>query len=217
MRSSTLHGSALRSSALWPSVGAAALLAMTPFAFATSAAGTAHETATPPASTQTAAPNTTTEASGHLNDTRARADALSEAKVSMSQAIHTAQRHSHGKALFARFELRHGNPYYLIRTYQHGQVWDGLVNADTGRIAGKGMMVPESKLDPAQMKEVHDLSSAHTSLTEAVARAQRHEGGRVLQAALTENADGQVGYDLQVVHDGKIRTAMINPQSGKFE
>lgn len=201
----------MRTRSLHPLFGAA-LIAAAPLAFASANAPPHGRTSGVTATSQTSTPSAAT-----AQLTEARAQALQSAKVSLTQAIETAQS-MHGKAFFARFELRRSKPYYLLRTFQKQQEWVGLIDADNGRVVGDGRMYPESKLTAEQMRDVRALRTAHTSLWQAVRDAEQHQfGAKVLQASLLAARNGKATYSLDLVQNDHVRVAMINPQNGKLE
>ena len=75
-------------------------------------------------------------------------NAAKTVKVSLSDAINTAQQQNHGTVVSARFELRQGEPEYLIRSFdsQSKQEWVGHIDANTGQMIGQGETVSLSQL-----------------------------------------------------------------------
>ena len=69
---------------------------------------------------------------------RADVKPFEQAKVSLIQAVTDAQKRLGGHPLDARFEVWHGQPTYLIRTYTpSNEVSQERVNADTGDAIGQ--------------------------------------------------------------------------------
>src|SRR5690242_13074389 len=58
------------------------------------------------------------------------------AKLSLIQAATDAKKELRGEPLEARFEMWHGQPSYLIRTFTANQVWQERVDANTGEPIG---------------------------------------------------------------------------------
>lgn len=146
---------------------------------------------------------------------KADIEAAKSAKVSLTDAIDTAQQQNHGDVLAARFELRHGRPEYLIRTFdsQSRKEWLGHVDARTGKIIGQGKSIAVNELPKEDRKEL-TASTAGTSLAQAVQTAEQQRGGKALAAGLSAR-NGQVEYRTELLKsNGKTQMAMINPESG---
>lgn len=138
-----------------------------------------------------------------------------DAKLSLSQALASAQRESRGKPLAARFEVWHGKPVYLIRTYSANQIWETRIDANTGDAIGQPTTVAKGELGRHMQREIDALNNAQTSLTDAVNKAEQQDGGKVIMARV-KPVSGGVTYDVDVVKNGHLHTAMIDAQSGKL-
>lgn len=205
-----------------PTLATAVLAATATFSLAaTGAFAAGDEPTSSTQATDTTTTTTTTTTRHHEDSTRLgappRADVkpFEDAKLSLSQAIASAQRESRGKPLAARFEMWHGKPVYLIRTYAANQIWETRVDANTGDAIGQPTTLSKSQLDPRMQKEVAALDNAQTSLTDAVNKAEQQEGGKVIMARL-KPVTGGVSYDVRLVKDGHLHTAMIDAQSGQL-
>ena len=142
--------------------------------------------------------------------------AAKNAKVSLTDAINSAQQQNHGDVVAARFELRHGKPEYLIRTFdsQSHQEWLGHIDAKTGKLIGQGKTIALSKLTKEDQKEL-TASNSGTSLAQAVQTAEQQRGGKALAAGVSAR-NGQVKYRTELLKsNGKTQMAMISPKSGQ--
>jgi uncharacterized membrane protein YkoI len=138
------------------------------------------------------------------------------AKLSLTQAIAEAQKEMRGKTLEARFEVWHGKPAYLIRTYSAHQVWEGRIDANSGQLLGQPQTISASQLGPRVKSDVAALANAQTSLPDAVDKAEQHEGGKAIMASVETDHKGNASYDLDLVKDGHLHTAMIDADSGEL-
>ncbi|MGH8227909.1 MAG: PepSY domain-containing protein [Steroidobacteraceae bacterium] len=138
------------------------------------------------------------------------------AKLLLTQAISAAQKEMRGKTLSARFEVWHGTPAYLIRTYSAHQVWESRINAESGDAIGKPETVAESELGPKAKSDIAALANAETDLTDAVDKAERQQGGKAIMARVRTDSKGNAAYDLGLVKEGKIHTAMVDASSGQL-
>lgn len=129
--------------------------------------------------------------------------AAKNAKVSLTDAINTAQQGNHGNVVSARFELRQGKPEYLVRTFdsQSRQEWLGHIDAQTGQVIGQGRTIPLSSLPKENQQELTASQSSGSSLAQAVQTAEQRRGGKALSAGLS-------------ARNGRTQMAMISPGSG---
>lgn len=132
----------------------------------------------------------------------------------LADAISAAEKHAGGKALDATFEDKGGNPAYHIKTYQHSAVWEGSVDANSGAVIGQGKTTPEAQLDQEDRAELSALQSAKVTLSQAVAMAEKHAGGKAIDAGLEERG-GKVAYEVEVVKNGAVETVLVDPASGQ--
>jgi uncharacterized membrane protein YkoI len=169
---------------------AAALLLMAPAAFAAQAVPTEH--------------------SG-----KAEVKAFGGVKISLTDAIAAAETHSGGKALDVAFENRNGKPAYRVKTYQNNAVWEGKVDANSGRIIGRGKTIPESKLDREDRAELSGLQQAKTTLAQATSAAEAHAGGKAIDAGL-EETNGKIVYEMAIIKSGALQKVTVDPANGQI-
>jgi uncharacterized membrane protein YkoI len=139
------------------------------------------------------------------------------AKVSLTDAINTAQGQNHGDVVSARFELHQGKPEYLIKTFdsKSQKEWLGHIDASTGKVIGEGRAIPLSSLPKEDQQELTASQSAGTTLGQAVQTAEQQRGGKALAAGLSAR-NGHVDYKAELLKsNGRTQMAMINPQSGQ--
>jgi uncharacterized membrane protein YkoI len=146
---------------------------------------------------------------------RHEAQAMEKAKISLTEAIHMAERQGNGQAISAEYEFKNGDPaYYEVKVLR-----------DDGR------KLTEYQLDPntGKVKEVKDekfeklftrikptaIQNAPTSLTRAITTAETRSGGKAKEAEVNRDGD-QLQYEVKVVKlDGSSETLKINGADGK--
>jgi uncharacterized membrane protein YkoI len=152
----------------------------------------------------------------HASDSaRHEAQAMEKAKISLTQAIHMAERQGNGQAISAEYEFKNGDPaYYQVKV-----------------LRDDGQKLTEYQLDPntGKVKEVKDekfeklftrikptaIQNAPTSLTRAITTAETRSGGKAKEAEVNRNGD-QLQYEVKVVKlDGGSETLKINGSDGK--
>jgi uncharacterized membrane protein YkoI len=183
-----------------------ALMASAPLALTGSYAaahGTQNET-TSHATTEVAAPP------------QADIKPFEDAKLSLTQAISDAQREMRGNTLEARFEVWHGEPSYLIRTWSTNQVWQGRIDANNGRFIDQPMAIPEDQLSPRLKKDIAGLQNVQTNLMQAVQSAEQKEGGKAMLASVQSRSPGSASYRLDLVKNNRLHVAMVDAQTGQL-
>lgn len=187
---------------------AAALLLWSPLA-AVAGSGTTPRTGLQ-AATQTPIANESKEE----DETKVEIQAFENAKVSLSDAISAAEKHTQGKAMDAAFADYNGGPAYQVKTFQHDAVWDGIIDATSGEIIGEGETTSESDLDRDDKAELAAFKTAGHTLLQALKAAEEHAGGKAIDGGL-EEVDGKVVYEIDVVKNGTLETVDVNPESGQ--
>ncbi|MFL6605349.1 MAG: PepSY domain-containing protein [Steroidobacteraceae bacterium] len=146
---------------------------------------------------------------------RHEAQSMDKAKMSLTEAIHMAERQGNGQAISAEYEFKNGNPaYYEVKV-----------------LGNDGKKLTKYELDPntGQVKEVSDekfeklftrikptaIQHAPTSLTRAITTAETRSGGKAREAEVNRDGD-QLQYEVKVVKaDGTSETVKINGADGK--
>jgi len=140
--------------------------------------------------------------------------AFQQIKISIDDAIATAESARGGIVIDARFEISKGKPVYRVKTCRDYSVWEGTIDAQTGELIGKGKTTPEARLDQEKKAELVGLSQAYTTLPEAMAMAEDRDAGRAISAGL-EEMQGKIVFEVTVVKNASVKKIMIDPQSGQ--
>lgn len=144
--------------------------------------------------------------------------ALSEAKVSLTQAIGVAEKQGSGQAISAEHESKHMGKdkmgAYEIKVLSS----DGtkLTKYEVDPMTGK---VTEASNEPFQKVFTRikpaDLQNAQTSLKSAITTAESQSGGKVTDAT-TDRTGDTVRYTVKVAKaDGTTEKLKINGADGK--
>ncbi len=146
---------------------------------------------------------------------RHEAESLDKAKISLTEAIHIAEKQANGQATRAEYEFKKGNaPHYEVRVLRN----DGekLTKYELSPSTGKVKEVSDEKfaklftrIKPAAIR------NAPTSLTRAIDTAETRSGGKARAAEIDRDGD-QVVYEVEVVkRDGSSEKLKINGADGK--
>lgn len=132
-------------------------------------------------------------------------ETLSNAKMSLTGAIEAVEEKSGGKVIEAEFDNEDGGTYEIsVLTGEKLQEYE--LNASSGAVREIENEMFEKyliRLDP------ETLSSAETSLVEAIAIAEKQVGGKAAEADVDRSGD-TVDYEIEVVTaDGAAREVTV--------
>jgi uncharacterized membrane protein YkoI len=108
--------------------------------------------------------------------------AFLRAKVTLLKAIIAANSQGNGTAIDVSFDAAEGKPVYKVKTYRDNLVWEGIVDAQSGKVIGAGKTTQESLLDEEDKAELVGLNQATTTLAQAVDTAEKRAGGKAMSA-----------------------------------
>lgn len=121
------------------------------------------------------------------------------AKLSLAEAIGSAEKQGGGRAVGAEFEAG-GNPRYEVTVLgAGGKTVAYMLDANSGRVIGTKTGTLESFT--ARLK-ASDVQGAPTSLRQAVALAEARVGGKAIEAEIAREAD-KVRYQITIAKGGK--------------
>src|ERR1700676_3242104 len=142
--------------------------------------------------------------------------AIESARLSVTEIIAAAEKLQVGASVLdVSFEPQDGKPVYAVRTYANGKVWDGLFDGTSGAAIGKGTVIDESALDAEDKAEVAALKGAKITLRQAIASAEKVNGGRALNAGL-EQVRGRAVWEILIPGTTQPQQIHIDPITGKI-
>ena len=139
---------------------------------------------------------------------------LSNAKISLPEAVHMAEREGDGKATAVGFRPeRKGSGWYEVTVLRI----DGRRLTRYRLDAGSGRII-EASNEPIRRALTRvtpqQIADAGTSLTSAIDMAEQRTGGRALEAAV-EHRHGEVSYEVRVTRlDGATERVQIEAATG---
>ena len=144
------------------------------------------------------------------------AQAATDSKITLTEAIHTAEKAGMGKAVDAEVEgAKGGHARYTVEVLSSDgkKLTEYTVNANTGKVE-KTSNEPLEKL--VTRVKPDDLQSAQTTLTAAIREAEQQTGGQVIDAE-TGASNGSLHYELKVATaDGKTDKVKVDGTTGKI-
>lgn len=144
--------------------------------------------------------------------TKSELQAFRHVRLTADEAIAAARKHGGGKALEVGFADSQGRPYYRVSMLRGRNIWQGRVDADSGRITGQGTIRP-AQFGRSQKLEAAALRKARTRLVSAIRDIEQKSGGRAIAAGLA-GAKGRMAYEVETVKGGALRDHMVDPVSG---
>jgi len=143
------------------------------------------------------------------------AESISSAKVSLTDAIHMAEKQGNGQAISAEYEFKGGNPaYYEIKVLRN----DGkkLTKYELSPSTGKVKEASNEEFEKVFTRiKPASIQNAPTSLSHAIMTAEERSGGKATDADVDRDGD-QVQYTVKVVKlDGTSEKLKINGSDGK--
>ena len=189
-------------------------LSLAPFLLLTGFAVAQTSPTTPaPAQGPAAAPRGSTGSAHGTRGHREREhEGLQTAKISLSQALDTAESKGSGRAFEADFENEGGKTYYEVMVLgSDGKLTDHHIDANSGQVIKSDSHPIESyfvRLKPT------DVQNAATSLKQAVATAEQKAGGKAAEAKAEREANG-VQYKITVMTGSQSQEITVGP-NGKI-
>ena len=148
-------------------------------------------------------------------DDATEAQAVANAKLSMTEAIAIAEKKGNGKAIDVEVETsKAGHAQYAVEVLSSdGQkLTEYKLDANTGNVDHESNEPLESLVNRIKPQ---DIQKAQTSLSTAIRTAERQSGGKVIDAE-TEGSGNTLRYELEVAKsDGKSEEIKIDAATGK--
>jgi uncharacterized membrane protein YkoI len=136
---------------------------------------------------------------------------LANAQISVRDAIQIAEKRTPGaKAIEVSFDGRADRLAYRVKTYWQNEVWEGTVDASTGKIVGEGIVTSFSRLLAIDRIELADFRTAGIDLSDAVSIAEKYGEGKAVSTGLEEE-DGRLIFFVVVVGHGALKQISVDP------
>jgi peptidoglycan hydrolase-like protein with peptidoglycan-binding domain len=148
------------------------------------------------------------------NNNKINLAAFREAKMGVEDAI-AAVTNNGDVALDVRFDLRDGKPVYYVRTYSADKktFWDGMVDANTGKVMGNGNTMPEDQLTQTDKNQLDALKGAKWSLEDAVKAAEDHSHADAINAWAIGGSKPH--YEVIVDKNGSAQKITVDPMKAQ--
>ena len=154
-----------------------------------------------------------TDGDGKNDDAKEIAAALS-AKMTASQAIAAAEQNTGGRAIEFGLESENGRVLYNVKTVTKDKVLNVYVDPDSGQIVRseeEGLI--DRIVDREDKAQLARLMKSPTTLAAAIAAAEQHTGGKVIEAAYDDEDGGSI-FGLEVVKNNARHNVKIDGATG---
>jgi uncharacterized membrane protein YkoI len=139
--------------------------------------------------------------------------AYGKRRISLIQAIAVAKRKNEGRAIHADFQMLKGKGIFEIDILGNEGLRTVTVDANSDHIVDTSSVQTVAHMTDNQRDAISGTEGAKVNLVNAAALGDEI-GDWSIDAGVDEVA-GKQAFRVDVVKDGKIRTVMLDPASGK--
>lgn len=138
------------------------------------------------------------------------------AKTSVSQAIATAENQTGGRAGRIEMEKRDGVYLYEIKLSRKGKVTEVLVDPASGKVLESRNEGFFARLfDWDDHAEFERLATSPTTLSTAIAAAEKQGGGKAFEAE-TENEHDALVFEVKIAKGNEVRKVTVDARNGQI-
>ena len=138
-----------------------------------------------------------------------------EVKVAIAAAIDAAGKQGNGRVVEISFDHKDGAGWYLVAVATPAGLHYLRVDAGSGDVKSAQLPdIPEAAFDREARAVLSAIMTAKYDLAQAVAAAEKVSGGKAIAAGM-EQIGGIPQYYIQTVAKGKLRSVIIDPQTGQ--
>lgn len=159
------------------------------------------------------------------NSDTASVQALMQAKVTLADAIRTAEAAGQGTVTGAEFEVKADGTYFDVTTQSGTTEIDHRIDPATGKIvsskpgdekaeSGEDESQNTAKAETGESQDLAAIQGAKVTLMQAITDAEA-QGGKALSAEFTSE-NGTLAVDVKVADaSGKVTELMVDAATGK--
>lgn len=139
---------------------------------------------------------------------------FANAKISVRDAIEIAETRSHGaRAVDVSFDGQADRLAYRVKTWRNDELWQGTIDASTGKIFGEEVVKSVSTLDAKDKDELAGFRTAGVNLYDVLSIAERFGQGKAVSAGLEEDDGRLIFLVVLVTADGSLKQMSVTPGS----
>lgn len=152
-------------------------------------------------------------ASGKTEDDK-EISAMLGAKTTLPQAISAAEQETGGRAMKVNIEHEKGAYLYEIKAVSKDRATEVFVDPTTGKIARQEKQGLIAKVLDKKEQDEFAKMAASSSLSSAIATAEKETGGKAVEAAF-ESEDGATVFEVETAKDKTVQRVKIDATTGE--
>jgi len=161
-------------------------------------------------------PSAATQGDAEEDATRLVLEQFRSTHVALSQAIAIAEHlHNGSRTADISFEIS-GPPVYRVRTVKNENVWENVIDAKTGSIAGREIASSLKELDRGDLANIIALKWIKQELSDAVRVAEKAAAGSALAGGLMRQ-DGKLNFLIVIASGERLKEVMLEPPKSESE
>jgi uncharacterized membrane protein YkoI len=155
-------------------------------------------------------------AAGTTHESKVELSAFEHGKITLGQAIASAEKLSGGKVTDASFERMNGKSGYAVTVFANNKMEEYWVDPVSGQASPvTRISTREANIQSLDKVQWPAIQNAKTTLPQAVTMAEQHSGGKAMDVGI-EKRGSAVAYNVEVLKDGKLSTYWVDPTSGQI-
>ena len=136
--------------------------------------------------------------------------AFRAAHVPLVEAIAIAERlHAGSRTAAISFDTS-DNPSYRVRTVKNKEIWENVVDVQTGRVVGPETAWSLNELEMEERVNINALRLVKQELSDAVAIAEKAAAGKAISGGLVKEGD-QLNFVVVVLSDDDMKEVFLEP------
>lgn len=137
---------------------------------------------------------------------------VSRPKISLAQAVATAERELSARAYDAEFDMDLGDMVYEIELVRNGKPIEAIVDANSGKVVRQQTRTVMVKRLPVLNDQLKAAQSAPRTLSETIAMVEEATKGRVAEIGL-ERRGGRHYYEIELA-GAEDREVLVDVRTG---
>jgi uncharacterized membrane protein YkoI len=131
-------------------------------------------------------------------------------KIPLSEAVAIAERlHGGSRTADVSFELSDPS-VYRVRTVGNEQIWENVIDANTGSVIEKEISSSLKELDREDLGKIVAMKSVQQELSDAVRIAEKAAEGSALAGGLMKQ-DGKLNFVVVIASSDGLKEVMLEP------
>ena len=131
-------------------------------------------------------------------------------KIPLSEAVAIAE-HLHGGSRTADVSFELSDPsVYRVRTVRNDQIWQNVIDANTGSVTEKEISSSLRELDREDLGNIVAMKSVKQELSDAVRIAEKAAEGSALAGGLTKQ-DGKLNFVVVIASGDHLKEVVLEP------